>query len=170
MTVSPIAKCEYILRQFAKYSVQELADSAHSLIMPVVLGLAKPTMFKLSVQNGSNASASSFGSGGSGGGSSSDYLAIGGGCGGNQYALAEEVFNLESPLHRQLTSSISTTLITPAPVVKKATVAEVKNSNFKNTFESVAAVVKTEKKVEFSSARTSGSSSIAMPPPTLGSG
>ncbi len=123
VTISPIAKCEYILRQFAKYSVQELADSAHSLIMPVVLGVAKPATFKLSST-----------------GSGADYLSVGGGGFSNQYALAEDVFNVETPMHRQLSSSVSTTLITP--VKRPVTPAEAgmaKSCGFRNTFESVRA-------------------------------
>ena len=129
MTVTPIAKCEYILRQFASHAVQELADTAHSLITPVLLGLTKPSTFKL-------ASGSSGGGGGlastsslntfaaataaANSAGSGDYLplaSLGGHSG--QYALAEEIFNLEASLHRQFTSSVSTTLITAAPLAKK---------------------------------------------------
>jgi len=126
VTVTPIAKCEYILRQFASHAVQELADTAHSLIAPVLLGLTKPSTFKL-------ASGSSGGSGGGGSSSSlntfaaaansagaGDYLPLASLAGhSGQYALAEEIFNLEASLHRQFTSSVSTNLITAAPLAKK---------------------------------------------------
>lgn len=188
VTISPIAKCEYILRQFASDAVQELADSAHSIIMPVVLGLSKPSTFKLS---GSAAgSGNTFNNNSSG--PNSDYMSMGSGSNsslgntGGHYALAEEIFNLESSLHRQFTSSISTTLITPAPVVKKepvqqqptsmaaaaATQQQPKNSSFKNTFTEAGVVAApTAKQTADKAKATTGSeaktsaSDVSMPPP-----
>lgn len=188
VTISPIAKCEYILRQFASYAVQELADNAHSIIMPVVLGLSKPSTFKLS---GSGAgSGATFNNGNTA--SSNDYLSIGSGSNsslgntGGQYALAEEIFNLEASLHRQFTSSISTTLITPAPLVKKEPLQQQqptaaaaaaqqqqqpKSSSFKNTFtEAVVSAAapnarhQAADKSKVTEAKTS-SSDVSMPPP-----
>lgn len=159
VTISPLAKCEYILRQFAKYSIEELADNAHSLIMPVVLGLTKPSTFKLSAQQTNNGASSGSFNG------NTDYVSIGSNVNSgtsSQYALAEEVFNLESPSQRQFSSSISTTLITPAPLVKKqANDAAKTPTNFINSFESVPS--KVEKK---ETATTAMKSNVAMPPPT----
>ncbi len=162
VTISPIAKCEYILRQFAKYSVQELADTAHSLIIPVILGVAKPATFKLSVSGGSvsgnQAGCGNSFSGGSQAGSA-DYLSIGGSGFSNQYALVEDVFNIELPIQRQFSSLLSTTLITPIqkPVVtdQDDAAASSKTSGFRNTFESV----KTTKKIELA---------VMPPPPIIG--
>lgn len=167
VTISPIAKCEYILRQFARHSIQELADNAHSLIMPVVLGITKPSIFKLSAQTSNasgNSSSNTFNNNSSNSGGSNDYLPIGGSLSGtNQYVLAEEIFNIESPLQRQFTSSISTTLITPGPVIKKPTVEASRNSNFKNTFETV--VMKPEKKVTQAAESKVSTTDVSMPPP-----
>lgn len=192
VTISPIAKCEYILRQFASYAVQELADNAHSIIMPVVLGLSKPSTFKLSGSGA--ASGATFNNANPS--SNNDYLSMGSGSNsglgntGGQYALAEELFNLEASLHRQISSSISTTLITPAPVVKKEPMhqqqptaaaaaaaatqqqqQQPKSSSFKNTFTEavVSAAAPNAKqqaadKAKATEAKTSASD-VSMPPP-----
>ena len=110
VTVSPIAKCEYVFRQFSVQSVEELADAAHALIAPVLLGATKPSTFKLNMNCQSNNAATS---------SSSSASTFSNDVSWN-YHLAEELFNLEPPLHRQFSSAISTTLIT-APAVPRHT-------------------------------------------------
>ena len=46
LSSTPLSKCEHIFKQFAKISVEELINTAQSLITPVILGTAKPSMFK----------------------------------------------------------------------------------------------------------------------------
>ena len=158
VTVTPIAKCEYVLRQLPKHAVEELANVAHSLIEPVVLGLTKPSTFKLSV-NSSNgnvvaAAAPASTSFNTNSTSASEFLGIGSGAGGssgiggtgsssmnalNNQSLAEEIFNVEATMHRQLTSAITTSLITPPPAPRKLPRKEEppRNLSFINTFETV---------------------------------
>jgi len=42
---TPLSKCEHIFKQFSKLSVEELINTAQSLINPVLLGTVKPSMF-----------------------------------------------------------------------------------------------------------------------------
>ena len=131
---------------------------AHSLIEPVVLGLTKPSTFKLSV-NSSNgnvvaAAAPTSTSFNTNSKSAGEFLGIGsggvgssgiGGTGSssmnslNNHSLAEEIFNVEATMHRQLTSAITTSLIIPPPAHRKMPRKEEppRNLSFINTFETV---------------------------------
>jgi E3 ubiquitin-protein ligase EDD1 len=42
----PISKCEQIFKQFSKLCIEELSNIAQSLVTPILLGTAKPSMFK----------------------------------------------------------------------------------------------------------------------------
>ena len=106
VSVTPLSKCEYVLKHFAEYAVSELADVANSLIGPVILGMSKPTTYKVSIT--SNAASSS------GSGSNSNDFGTGSNANNSSgsHSLAEELFNLEPTLPRQFASVISTSIIT----------------------------------------------------------
>lgn len=80
--MSPIAKCESIFKEFAECSVLELADMAHGLISPVILGMCKPTTSKLTQSTS-----------------------------GGEFSLAEELFNIEPSIQRQQSFTLSTSLV-----------------------------------------------------------
>jgi hypothetical protein len=117
VTVTPLSKCEYVLRQFAEYAVSELADVANSLIGPVIMGVTKPTTFKVSMMSSSasgsacsNSNSSSSSSNGEFSGSSS-ISSSSSNNGSMTSPLAEELFNLEPSLLRQINASISTSIV-----------------------------------------------------------
>lgn len=86
VTITPVAKCEYIFKEFASYAALELADVAHGLISPVILGMCKPCANRLISQSNSGASSNDFG-------------------------LADELFNLEPSAQRQQSCAVSTSLV-----------------------------------------------------------
>lgn len=94
ISVSPIAKCEYIFKEFAECAALELSDMAHGLISPVILGMCKPSANKLI------------------GGSASS---TGQGHGSSEFSLAEELFNLDPSPQRQISCAISTSLVKVKP-------------------------------------------------------
>ena len=150
VTISPIAKCEYVIKQFSEYALDELADAANSLITPVILGVSKPTTYKISMSTQNSSTNNEF---------------------NNNFSLAEELFNLEPPLHRQFASAISTTLIIPSPsascniyekfsnkICDKSKLKENETGNqdknepsFINTFESIDNLESTKQKLNKSS-------------------
>lgn len=94
VSVSPVAKCEYIFKEFPECAALELADMAHGLISPVILGMCKPSVNKLL-------------SGQSSGGS------------GSEYPLADELFNLEPSSQRLNSYLVSTNLVKVKTAVRK---------------------------------------------------
>lgn len=132
--MTPLSKCEYVLRQFAQYAVDELADVANSLIGPVILGLSKPTTFKVSITSGG---AGVFTS------SNGDFSSS---SNNNNSPLAEEIFNVEPSLLRQFSAAISTSIVCVKSSMEKTKVVESNvvslaanktSPQFVNTFETV---------------------------------
>ncbi len=107
VTISPIAKCEYVLRQFSRYASEELADVAHSLVAPVILGISKPSTFKISILSANSLSASNNVSFNNNTTNSNNET--------SSSLLADELFNLEPPIQRFYSTAISTALILPTP-------------------------------------------------------
>jgi len=147
VTVSPIAKCEYILKQFSKYSIEELANAAHSLIAPVVLGITKPSTYKLSILSSNLTGSNNTVSFNSNNNNSGEFSSSGVN-GNNANSLADELFNLEPPIQRLFTTAISTNLILPTPESVKSMLStnpqqqqlstvKTETPQFINTFESV---------------------------------
>ncbi len=136
VTVTPLTKCEYVLRQFAPYAVDELADVANALIGPVILGLSKPTTFKVSITSGGAGSSTSSSNGDFSSSSNNN----------NNSPLAEEIFNVEPSLLRQFSAAISTSIVCVKSSMEKTKAVESNvvslaanktSPQFVNTFETV---------------------------------